>query len=322
MRIKNRQLKRLIYATLRASLDLLVEVLRHLSLGSIYSLSEYLGDMFYLLAQGYRRRVLYHMRIALGGEKSEDDIRDIAKKATRNLIGAPLEVLHLMISSANGIGARMTLEGREYLDRAFMQEKGIIGISAHFGNFMIMGAKFASEGYSFNMLVKDPTEEWYPGWAQAFRDQMGYKTIPLSPRELCARKILKALINNEIVCMLTDDDKSPGGVFIDFFGKKAATAVGPATLSLKTGAPILPMFIIQQPDNTHKIIIEPPIKVDISGNRDIDVLKITQAFTQVIETYVRKYPDHWNWSRRRWKTQPMQLGDMDNKCAYRTDRGI
>jgi len=121
----------------------------------------------------------------------------------------------------------MTLEGKEYLDEALAQGNGVISLTAHFGNFMIMGAKFASTGYNFNTIVKDPTEEWYPGWAQGVRDQMGYKTIPLDPRDLCGRKILRALRNNEIVCMVTDDNKPSGGVFVDFFGKKAATAVAP-----------------------------------------------------------------------------------------------
>ena len=301
---KNKRLKGLIYSTLRILLDLSISVLKSLSLKSVYSLADHIGDVFYLFTPGYRQRVLYHLRIALGDEKSEDTIRYIAKKATRNLIRDSLELVYLSELSPDGISGRITLEGKEYLDEALAQGNGVISLTAHFGNFMIMGAKFASTGNSFNTIVKDPTEEWYPGWGQGVRDQMGYKTIPLHPRDLCGRKILKALRNNEIVCMITDDNKPSGGVFVDFFGKKAATAVGPAVLSLKIGAPILPMFIIRQPDNTHKIVIEPALKVDLSGNRDIDILRITQAFTNTIETYIRRHPDHWNWSRRRWKTQP------------------
>lgn len=306
--IKNRRLKELIYFTLRVLLDLSTMILKSLSLRSVYRFADSIGDMFYYLNGDYRHRVLNHLRLTLGGEKSEGEIRDIARESTRNLIRFSLEMTYLSISSPDGISDRITLEGKRYLDQALARGKGVIGLGAHFGNFMIMGAKLASEGYAFNIIVKDPTEDWYPGWGQALRDKIGYKTIPLRPRELCAKKILKALGNNEIVYMVTDDNKPSGGVFVDFFGKKAATAKGPATLSLKTGAPILPIFIIRQPDNTHKIVIEPPLKIDRSFNHSKDVFIITQAFTEVIEDYVRKYPDHWSWGRQRWKTQPKEQG--------------
>jgi len=306
--LKNRRLKELIYSILRVLLDLSTRILKSLSLRSVYKLADGTGDMFYRFNCGYRHRVLNHLRLTLSGEKSEGDIRDIARESIRNLIRFSLEVTYLSISSPNGISDRITLEGEKYLNQALAKGKGVIGLGAHFGNFMIMGAKLVSEGYAFNIIVKDPIEDWYPGWGQTLRDKIGYKTIPLRPRELCAKRILRALGNNEIVYMVADDNKLSGGVFVDFFGKKAATAKGPATLSLKTGAPILPIFIIRQPNNTHKIVIDPPLEIDRSLNHSKDVFMITQAFTKVIEDYVRNYPDHWSWGRQRWKTQPKELG--------------
>lgn len=312
--IKNRRLKELIYFTLRVLLDLSTRILKGLSLRSVYRLADGMGDMFYCFNCGYHHRILNHLRLTLGSEKSEGDIRDIARESIRNLIRFSLEMTYLSISSPDGISDRIALEGKTYLDQALAQGKGVIGLGAHFGNFMIMGAKLASEGYAFNIIVRDPTEDWYPGWGQTLRDKIGYKTIPLKPRELCARRILKALGNNEIVYMIADDNKPSGGVFVDFFGKKAATAKGPATLSLKTGAPILPIFIIRQPNNRHKIVIEPPLEIDRSFNHGKDVFLITQAFTKVIEDYVRKYPDHWIWGRQRWKTQPKEQGADRHKA--------
>ncbi len=305
--IMYKRLETIFYPALRAIVDLSLNILKRLRLRSVHRLADGMGDIFYFLNRSYRRRLINHLRFALGNERSDRDIREIARRSVRNLVRAPVEMIYLCLSTPDGVGKRMVLEGKDYLDQALAKGRGVIGLGAHFGNFMAMGARLTHDGYVFNIVLKDPTEEWYPGWGQALRNQARYKTIPLRPRELCARKILKALKNNEIVYMVTDDNKPSGGVFVDFFGKKAATATGPATLSLKIGAPILPMFSIWQPDKTLKVIIESPLKVDLSGDRDRDVRMITQVFTKVIEDYVRNYPDHWGWGRKRWKTQPKEV---------------
>jgi len=161
--IKNRRLKELVYFTLRVLFDLSNRILKGLSLRSVYRLADGIGDMFYRFNCGYRHRVLNHLRLTLGSEKLEDDIRDIARESIRNLIRFSLETTYLFISSPDGISDRITLEGKTYLDQALAQGRGVIGLGAHFGNYMIMGTKFTSEGYAFHTILKDPTEDWYPG---------------------------------------------------------------------------------------------------------------------------------------------------------------
>jgi KDO2-lipid IV(A) lauroyltransferase len=99
---------------------------------------------------------------------------------------------------------------------------------------------------------------------------------------------------------------SGGGVYVNFFGHKAATAIGPAVFALRTGAPILPMFIIRQDDATHKIIIEPPIKVESQDDENETVTAVMAKITSVIEQYIRRYPQEWAWMHRRWKSRPSE----------------
>ena len=89
-----------------------------------------------------------------------------------------------------------------------------------------------------------------------------------------------------------------------FFGQKASTAIGPAVLALRTGAPIVPVFIIRENDNTHTIIIEPEIEYEPSGDPDRDIYTITSTFTRIIESYVRRYPSQWPWISNRWREKP------------------
>ena len=89
-----------------------------------------------------------------------------------------------------------------------------------------------------------------------------------------------------------------------FFGKPAYTPYSPVAFALKTGAAILPTFIVRQQDNSHRAIIEAPLTLQQSGDKDVDLLVNTQQFTKVIESYIRRYPEQWIWMHERWKTQP------------------
>lgn len=97
---------------------------------------------------------------------------------------------------------------------------------------------------------------------------------------------------------------SGGGVYVNFFGQKAATATGPAVFAMRTGAVILPMFIIRQSDDTHKIIVEPPLPI-AQKNDEKEAIAVTMAkITDLIEQYIRRYPHEWAWMHRRWKSRP------------------
>jgi KDO2-lipid IV(A) lauroyltransferase len=137
-----------------------------------------------------------------------------------------------------------------------------------------------------------------------YRQRQGAKFIFTKPPLECVKKMLAALRNNEIICLLVDQDKRHGSVFVNFFGKPAATTITPALLSLKTGAPIVPVFIIRNDDNTHRIIIEPAIEVVITDGYNENVFRITAEITRVIQSYIERYPAQWSWSIRRWKFKP------------------
>ena len=116
-----------------------------------------------------------------------------------------------------------------------------------------------------------------------------------------ARRMLRRLRGNEIICIIADEYKRHGGVTVPFFGHPVPTAPGPALLALRTGAALLPLFVVRQPDDTHRVIIDPPLEHAPTGDRDADVRALTALFTGRIEHYIRSYPDQWWWLNRRWK---------------------
>jgi KDO2-lipid IV(A) lauroyltransferase len=117
-----------------------------------------------------------------------------------------------------------------------------------------------------------------------------------------AKGVIRALKNNRFVAMLSDQDAGSDGTVVEFFGRPASTPKGPAAFALKMDAPIVMAFIIRETGRKQKIVIEKAIFGDRTSDKEADIRNLTQAYTCVLEEYVRKYPDHWFWPHRRWKS--------------------
>ncbi|MBI3320374.1 MAG: LPS export ABC transporter periplasmic protein LptC, partial [Candidatus Omnitrophica bacterium] len=140
----------------------------------------------------------------------------------------------------------------------------------------------------------------YEGFLLRLRARKGVET--------CARgsvkEIARLLRDNRIIGIMPDQDiDSLEGTFVDFFGRPTYTPIGPAALALMTGAPILPCFIVRT-GRRFRIVIEETIPMTRTDDRTQDLLQITQAWSRVVESYLRCYPDQWVWMHRRWKTTP------------------
>jgi KDO2-lipid IV(A) lauroyltransferase len=140
------------------------------------------------------------------------------------------------------------------------------------------------------------------------RSRLGIKTIYSQPRNTCVNTTIESLRNNELVFIPIDQNFGTSGVFVNFFGTKAATATGPVVLAQRTGAKLLPCFIIRNPDDTHRLIFESEIGLVQGKDAQETVLINIQKLTGVIESYIRNYPAEWGWIHRRWKSKPSEKG--------------
>ena len=130
------------------------------------------------------------------------------------------------------------------------------------------------------------------------------KTIYAQPRNVCVNSTIESLRNNEAVFIPIDQNFGSAGVFVDFFGVKAATATGPVVLAQRTKAALLPCFIIRQSDDTHNIVFEPEMVLGEGVNSQETIRINIQKLTTIIESYIRRYPAEWGWIHRRWKSKP------------------
>jgi len=267
-----------------------------------------LGNVF--IAIGYcfvikqRRIAEESLKIAFGQEKSQDEIRQISKKCFQNVGQGMVELIYFM-EHPRMISEKVSIEGREHLDAALKEGKGVIAVSAHFGNFPLMLLRFVQEGYKTNAIIRPARDEDLEKYFLDLRSRLGLNTVYAIPRKQCVDVSIKALRNNELLFIPLDQNfGSAAGVFVDFFGQKAATATGPVIFSKRTGAPILPMFIIREGEDRHKIIIEPPFRLEEKADDRETIHANTARITQLIEKYIRRYPHEWGWMHRRWKTRP------------------
>jgi len=268
------------------------------------SLAVFLGGragilLFYILPK-HRKQTIENLRLAFRQKKTEVQIFNIAKRVFENLGKNAAEFASLPKINKNNIDRFVKVSGIEKIDKALADKKGLIVLSCHLGNWELSAVYFALKGYPSNAIVRPLRYKRFDRLVNAMRSSKGLKLIP---RDNSFKKLISLLKLNEIVGILPDQDiDSIDGVFVRFFGKDAYTPKGPVLLSLVGSAPIIPLFCIRE-NGMHHLIIEDPVKLEITGDREKDVLVNTQKWTDIVEKYIRQYPEQWVWMHKRWKTQ-------------------
>jgi KDO2-lipid IV(A) lauroyltransferase len=277
-------------------------IIRVLPMRYMYAFAGGIAFLGYRIAVKQRKIALDSLSVAFGKEKSASEVEKIAKDCFSFMAKSGVEVLFFM-DKPKLIDERFSMEGKENLDNALSKGKGVILVSAHFGNFPLMLAKLSIMGYPVSAIMRpmrDPRAE------KIFSDQrekLKIKPIYTQPRSTCVGRTLETLRKNELVFIPVDQNFGTAGVFVDFFGRKAATATGPIIFAQRTKAAIVPCFTIRRQDDTHRIVFEPALEMEKSLNPQDTIVKNIQKITDIIERYIRRYPAEWGWIHRRWKTQ-------------------
>lgn len=271
--------------------------------GLLYSFAQGISSLAYRFAGKQRNIALDSLQIAFGKEKTPAELEKIARDCFTFMAKSGVELMFLMDKPIK-LRKRVVFEGQENLNRALAAGKGVILVSAHFGNFPLLLGRLAIDGYKAAGIMRPMRDARVEKIFFKKREKFGVKTIYSQPRNVCVNSTIQALRNNELVFIPIDQNFGTGGVFVNFFGKQAATATGPVILAQRTKAALLPCFIVRQPDDTHKIIFEPAISLESKDDAQETVLINIQKLTSIIEKYIRKYPAEWGWIHRRWKSQP------------------
>lgn len=190
-------------------------------------------------------------------------------------------------------------DGLEHFERALACGRGVLVLTAHLGNWELSALAHGLYGRPMHLLVRPLDNPYLDRLVRRYRTLSGNRIIEKTDSP---RRLLEALQANHAVGMLVDQNASlDGGVFVDFFGKKACASTGLAKIALRTGAPVVPGFALWDHDQRRYVLrFWPPVELDPAAGLELN----TQRLHTVLEQIIRQYPDQWLWIHRRWKTRP------------------
>ncbi len=263
-----------------------------------------LGSIVFHLT-GFRKQITMDNLAHAFPELSEQQRRAIALGAFRNYGTALLEMLWVGSQSESSLLRTVYVTNRDVFDKHQQASRGVIILSAHFGGWESLPQGLRLQlGKPFTMIVQRQRNKRVDAFIDSTRSRWGNITVPMGPTS--AKEILRALRDGGVTLVLGDQSAPKESVFVDFFGRPAATHRGAAAFCLRTGCPIIMALLVRSADGTYTTTLEEVDRAGLEGYSEENITELTRRHTQVLEKWIRRYPDHWLWMHKRWKHTPSQ----------------
>jgi Kdo2-lipid IVA lauroyltransferase/acyltransferase len=270
---------------------------RHLPWRLISIAGGALGAGFYALDASRRRVTLDNLARAFPGRPASER-RSIARRVFRHFGGMLLEVLKFSGLTADQMLSRVEFEGTDRARQAYAAGRGVFFLTAHFGCWEVNGIVHALHLAPIGLMARPLDNPLLNDMLERARQCTGNWVIY---RKGGIRRTMRALESGQGVAMLIDQHiHGPDATRVDFFNRPAATTTALAALALRTGAPIIPVFAVPTAPGRYRMIYEHAVELPPPGSPD-PVRELTQRCTDVLEMYVRRYPELWLWMHRRWR---------------------
>lgn len=271
------------------------------------------GIAWYLLDPRHRRVAMGNLRLAYGATLSEAEAARIVRSCWRHYGRTLLDTLAFGRFSAGDVGSIVRYRGLEHIRAAYERGRGVLLFSAHYGHWELVALMQGFLGMPLTMVTR-PLDN--PALETILGGLRGRSGNTILHRRNALREILGALRRGGGVAILIDQDAHGGGIFVPYFGVPASTTPTLALMALRTGAAVVPVFSVPQPDGSYEVTYEPAVEIRDTGERDADVRRITEGCTAIIERWVRRHPELWLWMHRRWKTPaPGAVGRGEGHAA-------
>ena len=299
--MKQKPYRYALYLGLRAMQALASSLPRSLAL----TLGGWIGAIAFWVAGRERKKTILHLTSACGSEKSPREIRGLGKRVFIHFAQVAVEVLRFPKLTREELGKLIDKgNGFSILDQVLSKGRGAILLTAHLGNWELMGAFLRLNGYPGALVGK---RIYYDKFNEVLLELRSKATLRTIYQDAPAKEFLKVLQQNEILGILADQDIDRlNGVFVPFFGRPAYTLTAPVKMALATGAPLVPAFLVRQ-GKRYQFLVDEPIQVEMKTSREETILEYTSRWSRVVEEKIRTYPDQWVWMHRRWRTTPSMI---------------
>ncbi len=260
------------------------------------------GALAFAVLPHLRRHAEVNLRLAFP-DLDERERRRIRRGVFRNLGRLLGEVSQFPRLNRENISSIVVYEGLENYLSAVAEGRGVILLTGHIGAWELSVYAHSIYGHSMSFLARRVDNPLVERLAESYRARYGNRSID---KIGSVREVLKTLKSGGVVGILADLNTSrEEGVFCDFFGVEACATAGVATLALRTGAVVLPGYLIwDEKARIHRLHFEPPVETIDTGNQKEDVIANTARYAKVLESIIRRHPDQWLWIHRRWRTRP------------------
>ena len=263
------------------------------------------ADSFYHRDRRGREAVMSNLRRVFayqGQHPSDADLRRMARQTFRHFSKYLVDFFRYGGIASNEVKRLVHVEHLEYLDECRALGRGVLLVSAHFGNWELGGCALAAMGYPIKAVVLPQPAENVDRLFQGHRRRHGLTVIPLGNS---VRHVIRSLRNNECVALLADRDYSVHDTWVPFLGAPARMPRGPAWISHASGAPILPGFLVRRPDDTFLLRFHPPIRP--AAHEDSE--SIQRALSAVLEKEICQDPVQWLMFQDVWSPQAFKAAD-------------
>jgi KDO2-lipid IV(A) lauroyltransferase len=251
-----------------------------------------------------RHRLIALRNLEIGFPESPHAWREgVARRCFENFGKTIFELPSLLHTPSERILQRVRFQGWEYYLEALKKDRGVLILTGHIGNWELMALSHGLQGHRLYFVARPLDNPYVNDWINRLRMRAGNRIIS---KRGALRGIYTALRRGETVGLLMDQAVTGhDGVFVDFFGHSAGSSIAMAVFACRYGVPVLPVYIVREEgDISHRVVIESPVSVTLSGNKQQDILENTQRFQHVLEDIIRRHPEQWFWMHRRWKKSP------------------
>lgn len=276
-------------------------ILGHIPRLIAYGLGGLLGLLACRILKRHRRTALENLERAFGESLTRSERERLVRRLFKNLGVMFFEFNRMAWLKREELDRFVEFKGLEKIEKALQKGKGVILLTAHYGNWELLHAALGHKGYTLELVVRRLDSPLFEKFVRWVRTRSGinivYKIKAMLP-------LVRRLNSNAVAMILADQNTiREEGFFVDFFGVPASTNKGPALLARKTGAPVLPVFIVRD-GLKHRVEVWDEIELADTGDKNRDAEENSAAFTKAVEKAIRLHPDQWFWVHRRWKTRP------------------
>jgi Kdo2-lipid IVA lauroyltransferase/acyltransferase len=274
-----------------------VQLARVLPMRVVIAAGTLLGTAFYWFDRPHRRLAIRNLRAAFP-LRSERECEAIARGMFAHFGRLLTVLLKFSTMQPREMLAHVEFEGEERVRAAHAHGRGVLLFTGHFGFWEINALVHALEIQPMAVLARPLDNPLLHDLLESVRRRTGNSVIY---RRGAIRRVLRALGDNQAVAILIDQHiHSTDAVYVDFFNRPAATTSALAALAIRTGAPVVPVFALPQPGGRFRMVYEHAVEPPRADDPDA-IRAFTQRCTDVLEMYVRRYPDLWLWMHRRWR---------------------